>query len=264
MNESQASTIYVSGETAKLAKEIEDLTGLKASRLFREFVQQYRRTTNPSFSASIDSLAFIVPSLPPWDVKGPHPFLSSKPSSSIPINDIFNHIFDSAYPQVFKAFLMGKSLEHPITNHVDIWSDFVKSGGELEVLLQGDISSGLDKSPRLYAANDPALNDSKLLSRRRTIEVLKELSITPPGRVVVRNSGQTLITMNAGAMFRVDGTVDMYLEFVLGETGEINRSSTIVMTARHDPPDDKYRLVAGSMEGIWLRSLPEVGFDSNQ
>lgn len=263
MSVKQASTIYVSGETAQLAREIEDLTGVKASRMFREFVQQYRRTMNPDFGAPVDSLAFILPALSPWDVRGPCPFLSESKDSSSQDKDIWSHIFDSSYPRAFKAFLMGKSLEHPITNHEDVWSDFVESGGVLEVLFQGDISSGMDSAPRLFATNDPALNASKLVARKRTTDFLKQLSRKSPEQVVVRNSGQLLLTMNAGIIFRVDGTVDMHLEFGLGETLEFS-SSTILMTARHDPPDDKYRLVAGSMEGLWLRSLPEVGFESNQ
>ncbi|MBT3862820.1 MAG: hypothetical protein HOF71_03805 [Chloroflexi bacterium] len=263
MPENQASTIYVSGETAQLAREIEELTGVKASRVFREFVQQYRRTMNPDFGAPVDSLAFILPALSPWDVRGPRPFLSETEDSSPRDKDLWNHVFDSTYPRAFKAFLMGKSLEHPITNHEDVWSTFVESGGVLEVLFQGDISSGADSTPRLYATNDPALNASKLSARKRTIDFLKQLSSKTPDQVVVRNSGQLLLTMNAGIIFRVDGTADMHLEFGLGETVEFT-SSSIIMTARHDPPDDKYRLVAGAMEGLWLRSLPEAGFESNQ
>ena len=263
MSETQASTIYVSGETAQLAREIEDLTGVKASRMFREFVQQYRRTLNPGFGAPVDSLAFILPALSPWDVRGPRPFLSGSKDSSPQDKDVWNHVFDSAYPRAFKAFLMGKSLEHPITNHVDVWTDFVESGGILEVLFQGDISSGVDSTPRLFATNDPALNASKLAARQKTLAFLKQLSSKAPDQIVVRNSGQLLLLMNAGVIFRVDGTVDIHLEFGLGETVEFS-SSMIVMTARHDPPDEKYRLVAGSMEGLWLRSLPEVGFESIQ
>ncbi len=263
MTETQASTIYVSAETARLAREIEDLTGVKASRLFREFIQRYRRAMHTDAGAPVDSLAFVLPALSPWDVKGPRPFLSGAADTSISGYDMWNSVFDSAYPKAFKAFLMGKSLEHPITNHEDVWIDFVESGGVLEVLFQGDISGGADSEPRLFATNDPAMNKSKLLARHRTIDFLNELSKLAPDRVVVRNSGQLLMTMNAGAIFRVDGTVDMHLEFGLGETVGI-KSSTIIMTARHDPPDDKYRLIAGSMEGLWLRSLPEPGFESNQ
>ena len=116
---------------------------------------------------------------------------------------------------------------------------------------------------RLFATNDPSLNTSKLVARERTSKFLKQLSDKNSGQVIVRNSGQLLLTMNAGIIFRIDGTVDMHLEFGLGESVEFS-TSTIIMSARHDPPDDKYRLVAGSMEGLWLRSLPEVGFDSHQ
>jgi hypothetical protein len=107
-----------------------------------------------------------------------------------------------------------------------------------------------------FATNDPALNASKVAARQRTIEFPKELPKRVPGRVVVRNTGQLLMSMNAGAIFLEDGFVDMHLEFGLGETVEF-RSSKIFMTARHDPPDDSYRLIAGSMERLWLRSLPE-------
>lgn len=263
MTETQASTIYVSGETARLAREIEDSTGIKASRLFREFVKRYRRSTHPDFGAPVDSLAFVLPALSPWDVKGPRPFLTQPNDSSTPGYDAWNSIFGSVYPQAFKAFLMGKSLEHPITNHEDVWIEFVESGGVLEVLLQGDISAGDDSIPKLFATNDPALNASKVVAQQRTLEFLKELSKRAPDKVVVRNTGQLLLTMNAGAIFRDDGTADMHLEFGLGESVEA-RSSTIIMTARHNPPDDIYQLIAGSMEGLWLRSLPQAGFESNQ
>ncbi|MEE8047073.1 MAG: hypothetical protein V3T49_09535 [Dehalococcoidia bacterium] len=263
MVETQASTIYVSGETARLAREIEDLTGVKASRLFREFIQRYRRSMHPDFGTPVDSLAFVLPALSPWDVKGPRPFLSSPKDSTAPGHDAWNSVFDSAYPRAFKAFLMGKSLEHPITNHEEVWIKFVESGGVLEVLFQGDISGGTDSIPRLFATNDPALNASKVAAQQRTLDFLKELSKRAPDRVTVRNSGQLLMSMNAGTIFREDGTADIHLEFGLGETVEF-QSSTIIMTARHNPPDDKYRLIAGSMEGLWLRSLPQAGFESNQ
>ena len=264
MSEIPASTIYVSGETAKLAREIEELTGVKASRMFREFVQQYRRTLNAGFSAPVDSLAFIQPALAPGDVKGPRPFLSGSKNSLPQEKDVWNHVFDPAHPRAFKVFLMGKSLEHPITNHMNIWTEFVESGGILEVLFQGDISSGVDSTHRLYAMKNPALNASKVAARQKTLAFLKQLSSKAPDQIIVRNSGQLLLLMNAGVIFRVDGTVDMHLEFGLGETVMEYSTSMIVMTASHDPPDEKYRLVAGSMEGLWLRSLPEAGFEYNQ
>jgi hypothetical protein len=263
MSEVQASTIYVSAETALLARELEELTGVKASRMFREFVQQYHRTMNSGFGAPANSLAFILPALARWDVTGPKPFLSGSEHVLPEVGDIWSHVFNSTYPKAFKVFLMGKSLEHPISNHKDMWIDFVESGGVLEVLFQGDISSGADPTMRLFATNDPSLNTSKLVARERTSKFLKQLSDKNSGQVIVRNSGQLLLTMNAGIIFRIDGTVDMHLEFGLGESVEFS-ASTIIMSARHDPPDDKYRLVAGSMEGLWLRSLPEVGFDSRQ
>jgi hypothetical protein len=263
MPKAEASTIYISGETAKLSREIENLTGVKASRLFRDFVQQYRRTVNSDFGAHVDSMAFILPALAPWDVRGPRPFLSESNDFSTQDKDIWNHIFDSSYPRAFKAFLMGKSLEHPLTNHEELWTDFVKSGGVLEVLLQGDVSSGTDSTPKLFATINPALNASKFAAQERTLRFLKQLSNKAPSQIVVRNSGQFLLTMNAGVIFRVDGTVDMHLEFGFGESVEFS-SNTIIMTARYDPPDDKYRLMAGSMERLWLHSLPEVGFEIDQ
>lgn len=253
----------MSGETARMAREIEEVTGVKTSRLFREFVHRYRRAVHPGIEAGVDSIAFILPAISPWDVNAARPFLSGAHGTQGSGFDIWKWALGPAHPRAFKVFLIGKSLEHPITNHQDIWVQFAESGGVLEVLLQGDISGGTSSGPQLFATNDPALNASKLMDRQRTTKFLKELSLRAPGRVDIRNTGQLLLHMNAGLIFREDGTVDIHLEFGFAETLGLN-SSTATMTATHSPPDKIYGLIAGSMEKLWLRSVPEPGFEQIQ
>ncbi len=260
MSDSQASTIYMSGETARMAREIEDVTGVKASRLFREFVQRYRRAIRPGAGTNVDSLAFILPALSPWDVNAPHPFLGIEHRNVVAGVDIWSHALDSAYSRAFKIFLMGKSLEHPVSNHQEMWTEFVSSGGTLEILLQGDISGGANTVPKLFATDNPALNSTRVAARNRTIKFLLELSSSTKGNIEVRNTGQLLLHMNAGLIFREDDTVDIHLEFGFAEALAV-KSSTATMTATHSPPDRLYGLIVGAMEELWLRSVPEPDFE---
>ena len=242
-----------------MAREIEGVTGVKASRLFREFVQRYRRAIRPGVGASVDSLAFILPALSPWDVNAPRPFLGGEHRDRVAGFDIWAKALDPAFPRAFKVFLMGKSLEHPVSNHQEIWTQFVESDGILEILLQGDISGGKNSIPQLFATDNPALNTTRFAARKKTIKFLEDLSARERGTVEVRNTGQLLLHMNAGLIFREDESVDIHLEFGFGEALSV-KSSTATMTATHSPPDKIYGLIAGAMEELWLRSVPEPGF----
>ncbi|MCI0837275.1 MAG: hypothetical protein J4N80_08710 [Chloroflexi bacterium] len=261
--DSQPSTIYMSGETARMAREIEEVTGVKASRLFREFVQRYRRAIRPGVGINVEALAFILPALSPWDVNAPRPFLGGEHLDRVAGFDIWEGALDPAYPKAFKVFLMGKSLEHPVSNHQNMWTQFVESGGNLEILLQGDISGGKGAGPQLFATDNPALNSTRSAARQRTIIFLKELAAHAHGNVEVRNTGQLLLHMNAGLIFREDKTVDIHLEFGFGEALSV-KSSTATMTATHSPPDEIYSLIVGAMEELWLRSVSEPGFEQLQ
>jgi hypothetical protein len=263
MPEPEASSIYMSGDTTRMAREIEEITGVKASRLFRDFVLKYRRAIHPTIGASVDSLAFVLPAMSPWDVNAPRPFLGKQPNDSNSKFDLWQNAFDPAYPKAFKVFLMGKSLEHPVTNHKQMWREFVEAGGVMEVLLQGDMSYGSETTPQLYATTDLALNDSKNVAKNKTLDFLNELGANSGGAVEVRNTGPLLLVMNAGLIFREDGTVDIHLEFGFAETLGF-RASTITMLANHNPPDELYGLVVGAMEELWLRSIAEPSFEHSR
>ncbi|MEX0762653.1 MAG: hypothetical protein WD208_13705 [Dehalococcoidia bacterium] len=262
MRKQRPSTIYVSGETVEHARKIEQATGIKASRLFQEFVTRYARSLQDGHAHSVKSLAFLLPGMMPSEIYAPRPFFEHS-DHQVPGTDIWADAFREGQSPAYRVFLMGKTLANPILNHEDLWVDFLSRGGILQVLLQGDISGGTEDLPRLWATANKARCYEKAHVRKRTVESLSRMAVaTETPHLEVRNSGQTLLTTNSSLIFREDGTLDIYISFNFAESSG-SRSVVILTTATHKPPDETCELVAKPYERLWLASIPEPGFEES-
>lgn len=251
----RASTIYMSAETAARARAIEKRTGMKSGRLIREFLEHYSRLLELGMPASVSGATFVMPAVPPWEVESAVPFRGDSEASRRV--DIWRGILDHLDPLPPRIFLMGRTLVHPITNHEEQWARYIRLGGALHILLQGDLAAGHEDGERVVAASNSPLNRLKLGSREKTFGVLKRLlDGAEPDKIVVRNSGQMWIMNNLGIVFRCDGLLDVVLEIRYSETGHY-RSINVILTARQNPADPLYELVVRPIEDCWLTSMPE-------
>ena len=263
MSKAKASTIYVSGDTLEHTHKIENALGIKASKLFQEFVTRYARWLENGQARSVNSLAFLLPGVVPSDIYAPRPFFEGEQS---PANgtDIWaaalSAIKEGSSPAQ-RVFLTGKTLANPILNNEGRWLEFLSRGGTLQVLLQGDISGGTEEYPRLWATANKARSYEKAHVRMRTIEGLKRIasSVESP-KLEVRNSGQTLLSTNAALVFREDGTLDISLAMHFAENSG-SRSVAILTSATHNPPDENCELLVKPYERLWLDSMTEPGFE---
>ncbi|MBI4306213.1 MAG: hypothetical protein HY678_07825 [Chloroflexi bacterium] len=251
----RASTIYMSAETAARARAIEKRTGTKSGRLIREFLENYSRLLELGMPASISAATFVMPAVAPWKVESAVPFRGD--SDKFRSVDIWQGILDHLDPLPPRIFLMGRTLVHPITNHEEQCRRYIRLGGVLHILLQGDLAAGIEDDERIVAASNSPLNRLKLGSREKTFGVLARLlDGAEPDQIVVRNSGQMWIMNNLGIVFRRDGLLDVVLEVRYSETGHY-RSINVVLTARQNPADPLYELVVRPIEDCWLTSIPE-------
>lgn len=261
VRKSRPSTIYIPGETVEQARRIEQLTGVKASKLFRQFVARYARSLRNGKTLSLSSVAFLLPGYVPWELYSPRPFFEREAPASVAGADIWLEAFSRNQSQARRVFLMGNTLANPISNHEDLWVKFMTAGGTLQVLLQGDLSGGAQPGQRLSANTDAAHNQDRVRVRQKTTEALKRISqAAPDTRVEVRNSGTTLLKTNASLIFREDYSLDIYVSFNFAE-GSGGRPIVVLTTASYDPPDETCELVVGPLERLWLASVTEPGFE---
>ena len=226
------STLYMSARTAALAREIEERTGQKAGFLLRQFVELYSRMILSSGEAANSaSIAFALPALASWEVNAPSPLIGI-PATRESSLDIWSEALGDQHPPASRVFLMGLTLEHPITNPERLWTDYLQNGGFLQVLIQGDLS-GFQDAPRIIGAINPPVNKDRLEARRRTIEVLKRVvRNTETERVEIRNSGPVQMSNNIGLIFREDGGFAHDREAGALLTWKRQARKTIVQTGR--------------------------------
>lgn len=153
-----------------------------------------------------------------------------------------------------KVLLMGTTMAKPLSEYSDLWKKFLNNGGKLFVLFQGEL--GREEGKPIYT---PVKEDVESVFERRkaALNVVVELSKDiPKHSLVVRNSGQTLLSYSAIVAYQKRNKVDIQIHpyQFLPEKYMVQSPQFFTSTNLEQAT---YKLLADPINILWSEGLPE-------